>query len=194
MHTNTGLVVTGILAGAFGAGCMTAQDDAAPDGGPVPKVAVVLDGTRYAPADVAQAIAGRQLHYVATDPAGGELHAFDDVDEAIAFARSLAASHAVSTVAAQQPLAGPGPVFYQDDLPSTCSFATAVNLPELFTIGGVPCRRDWNDQISALNTKGNIVTLYTDINFGGPSMTFVGLFPKLSPFGWNDRVSSIKFQ
>jgi hypothetical protein len=66
--------------------------------------------------------------------------------------------------------------------------------PDLTEVGrGFLHVNDWNDVISSLKIDGATVELFTDINFGGPSILVRNAaIPNLSDIGWNDRVSSIK--
>jgi hypothetical protein len=193
MDRYAGLVAWGLIATALGTGCAAGPDDASHDVPPIPTRTVVLDGKRYAPEDVAAAVAGRTLHYVATDGPDGELYAFEDGDQAMAFAQAAVARPSdPQGLTLPPPPPPPAARFWEDDNFGGCSFATAFDLSELFSVG--TCRFGWNDVISSFNTNGRLAILYTDINFGGPSLTLRGVFPSLNPFGWNDRVSSIKIR
>jgi hypothetical protein len=202
MSRYSGLVVSGLVAAVVGGGCAAESGDDAQrvTGAPVPSVGVVLDGVRYAPDEVADAVAGRTLHYVAIAGDGSDLYAFDDGGEALAFARAAGAreSVAISGIGLPPiPSPPPPPVpppppaakFYEHDGYNGCMFATASDLSRVSTSS--ICGGGGNDMVSSVDTNGRIVTVYADDNFQGASLTLAGRYGSLNPYGWNDRISSI---
>ena len=53
--------------------------------------------------------------------------------------------------------------------------------------------RGMNDRVSSIRTFGHsAVTVYRDVSFGGPAVSFDGDVPDLRRTSWNDKVSSVQ--
>ncbi|HEU4327576.1 MAG TPA: beta/gamma crystallin-related protein [Roseiflexaceae bacterium] len=150
---------------------------------PIPQVPVVLDGVRVAPLTLRR-YDGQDLHYVLDGNAlqQGFIYVFTTKAKRDAFVQTLTPQSS-GTI---RPLGLNGTWFYEHD-----NFGGAA----IEFWGYVASLGWWNDRISSLYTAYGTTVLYEHAGYSGATFTISGqhYIYALSPWRWNDVVSSIAF-
>jgi hypothetical protein len=180
-----------------------------------PKIPLYVDGVLLDPADISR-FNGQPLHFVvgAKNPVEGKpvLQAFTGSD----YLNFLKATYIASLVTqdlcpGEKPCYVVPPPHPNPNLPGTHNVVQACDeieyfgevldvypgfsLPDLRNLYRLfPFRGNWNDCINSVRPcYNNIVTFFSDINFGGNQLTLPRGYaaPDLAWWGWNNTISSV---
>lgn len=176
-----------------------------------PEVPMTLDGVAAAPESVTQ-YNGKPLYYLPS-PDGKQLHVFTTKVRLQAFMHDNLKAYekkpeGVSSLASASAYEGLMYIYEHDDyggdshiFGQTSHYGSGAALENDDDLGSVNCVLfwcdDWNDKISSVRVASGpaFAVLHEHINFQGSQLVLVtgNDYWRLSPYGWNDRASSISY-
>ncbi len=164
------------------------------------EVPVLIDGVLYDPKDIHR-FDGQILHFVA--PVGERpLQAYTGDQWPTALRTFIQYQTVARALGWKSEGLAPPPIIYHSEFFSDSDFNGDYlwldwqhEWPDLTQVyrGDFWNRQSWNDCISSVVVSQGVgfLVLCEDINLGGASLSVHVQIPDLTPYGWNDRTSSI---